>query len=204
MKTLRLIIRLIILLIFVVIAFYLWNFLQKEEVIVLNDTKTVIEKLRAISKLETAEVTISKTMSAESQLTDYIEWYSFDNIIQDLLFQDKMNFSLTWRVVAWIDLEKIETWDIRKNLNWSIRIKLPEAEILYVIIDENAIPQREIWLLTKWNANMETELRNEAKRQMEQEAIEAWILDIANEKANEVLAWLLSGINVVLSNDYSL
>lgn len=179
------------------------NYEKKWEVTInLIDKSTVIAQLRMISKLETAEVTITKTLSANTELSDWLEWYDFDNYINDILFHDSMTFSLTWKVVAGIDLDKIQEWDIKRHLDGTISIKLPEAEILYVTIDENALPQRQLWLLAwGWNVGMETEIRNHAKEEMKQDAIKAWILDVANEKAYSTLQNLLHNINIELKND---
>jgi len=179
------------------------NYEKKWEVTInLIDKSTVIAQLRMISKLETAEVTITKTLSANTELSDWLEWYDFDNYINDILFHDSMTFSLTWKVVAGINLDKIQEWDIKRHLDGTISIKLPEAEILYVTIDENALPQRQLWLLAGWwNVGMETEIRNHAKEEMKQDSIKAWILDVANEKAYSTLQNLLHNINIELKND---
>lgn len=207
MKALKYISRILITICIIIALLFARKIFQKYEHkwdvnINLIDKSTVIAQLRLISKLETAEVTISKTLSANTELSDWLEWYDFDNYINDVLFHDSMAFSLTWKVVAGIDLEKIQEWDIKRHLDGSISIKLPEAEILYVTIDENAIPQRQLWLLAGWwNAGMETEIRNHAKKEMTEDAIKAWILDAANEKAYSSLQSLLHNIDIELKND---
>ena len=158
-------------------------------------------RLSAVSKLETAEMEFEKTMTAEKEWQDFFEWTTIDNQIYDFLFQDKMVFKLTWRVVAWIDLEKIKTWDIITNLDWSVSIKMPEAEILYVKIDSNDVPDRQLWILAWWwYANMETEIREQAEKEMVEEAIEKWILEAATKNAHEALAGLLQEMNIKLSD----
>lgn len=201
MKFIKRLFRLIVLLAIVVLWFYMYHFLQKEEVIVLNNTKSIMIRLRAVSKLETAEMQFAKTMAAEKEWQDFFEWTTIDDQIYDFLFQDKMVFNLEWRVVAWIDLEKIATWDIITNLDWSVSIKLPEAEILYVKIDSNDTPDRQLWILAGWGyANMETEIREQAEKEMEAEAIENWILEAATKNAHDALAWLLQEMNIKLSD----
>lgn len=185
----------------VVLGFYLYHFLQKEEVIVLNSTKSIMIRLNAVSKLETAEMEFAKTMTAEKEWQDFFEWTTIDDTIYDFLFKDKMVFNLEWRVVAWIDLKKIVTWDIITNLDWSVSIKLPEAEILYVKIDSNDTPDRQLWILAGWGyANMETEIREQAEKEMEAEAIENWILEAATKNAHKALAGLLQEMNIKLSD----
>ena len=201
MKFLRRLFWLIVFIALVVVWIYLYFYLQKEEVIVLNNTKSIMVRLSAIGKLETAEMEFSKTMTAEKQWQDFIEWTTIDDQIYDFLFKDKMVFNLEWRVVAWIDLKKIATWDIITNLDWSVSIKLPEAEILYVKIDNNDIPDRQIWVLAWWwYANMETEIREQAELEMIEEAKERWILEAATRNAHEALANLLQKMDVRLSD----
>ena len=202
MKFLKWLFGLIILLAIVVAWFFLYHYLQKEEVIVLNHTKSIMIRLRAVSKLETAEMEFAKTMTAEKEWQDLFEWTTIDDQIYDFLFKDKMVFNLEGRVVAWIDLEKISTWDVITNLDWSVSIKLPEAEILYVKIDKNDIPDRQLGVLAGWGyANMETDIREQAEKEMVEEAIEKWIFEAARKNAHEALAWLLHEMNIELSED---
>lgn len=207
MKALKYISRILITICVIIWLLLAWKIFEKYEhrwevTINLVDKSTVIAQLRMISKLETAEITIAKTLSASTELKDRLEWYDFDNYINDLLFHDSMNFSLTGKVVAGIDLDKIQEWDIKRHMDGTISIKLPEAEILYVTIDENAIPTRQLWLLAWWwNVGMETEIRNHAKKEMSEDAIKAWILDAANEKAYSTLQNLLHNVNIELKND---
>lgn len=207
MKALKYISRILITICVIIWLLLAWKIFEKYEnrwevTINLVDKSTVIAQLRMISKLETAEITIAKTLSASTELKDRLEWYDFDNYINDLLFHDSMNFSLTGKVVAGIDLDKIQEWDIKRHMDGTISIKLPEAEILYVTIDENAIPTRQLWLLAWWwNVGMETEIRNHAKKEMAEDAVKAWILDTANEKAYSTLQNLLHNVNIELKND---
>ncbi len=183
--------------IIIIIAYFVWNLLQKQEIIVTSNTKAVITQLRTVNKLESAEMIITKIMKAEKDLVDIIPSMSFDDAIQDALFQDKMIFELEWTVVAGIDFEKIKTGDIRTNIDWTVSIFLPKAEILHVIIDENSKPyDRRIWVLTKGNVEMETKIRNQAKEDMEIEAIEAGILDVAQKNAVSSLIELLKDFDV--------
>ena len=183
----------------IIVAYFVWNLLQKQEILVTDTTKAVITELREVNKLESAEMTITKIMEAEKDLVDIIPSMSFDDAIQEALFQDKMIFELEWDIVAGIDFEKLKTGDIRTNIDGTISIKLPEAEILHVIIDENSKPyDRIIWVLTKGKLEMETQIRNKAKEDMKIEAIEAGILISAEKNAIDSLEQLLNGMNIKL------
>jgi len=197
MKFLRTLYRIFVLIVILFILLFLWKFLQKQEIIVTKSTKSVITKLQSVSKLESAEMIITKIMEAEKELVDVIPSMSFDDVLQDALFQDKMVFELEWTVVAGIDLKKIATGDIAMNIDGTISINLPDAEILHIIIDENSKPyDRQIWVLTKGDKDMETKIRNTAKEEMRIEAIENGILQVAEKNAKENLTRLLSEFDI--------
>jgi hypothetical protein len=90
MKLLKNLLNIVSLAILIIVAYFVWNFLQKQEIVVTDATKSVITELKAISKLETADMTIVKIMEAEKDLVDLFPSISFDNLLQDALFQDKM------------------------------------------------------------------------------------------------------------------
>ncbi len=197
MKFLKVLYRILILIVIIFILLFAWRWLQKESVIITNSTKSVIAKLQSVNKLESAEMTITKIMRSEKGLVDIIPNMSIDNTIQDFLFQDKMIFEVEWRVIAWIDLSKMQTWDVFTKIDWSVKINLPEAEVLHVILDENSKPfERKIWVFTKWDVEMETMIRNKAKEEMEVEAVESGILEVAQKNAKENLEKIFEDLDI--------
>ena len=202
MKFLKVLYRILILIVIIFILLFAWRWLQKESVIITNSTKSVIAKLQSVNKLESAEMTITKIMRSEKGLVDIIPNMSIDNTIQDFLFQDKMIFEVEWRVIAWIDLSKMQTWDVFTKIDWSVKINLPEAEVLHVILDENSKPfERKIWVFTKWDVEMETMIRNKAKEEMEVEAVESGILEVAQKNAKENLEKTFEDLDIRVDFD---
>lgn len=202
MKFLKVLYCILILIVIIFILLFAWRWLQKESVIITNSTKSVIAKLQSVNKLESAEMTITKIMRSEKGLVDIIPNISIDNTIQDFLFQDKMIFEVEWRVIAWIDLSKMQTWDVFTKIDWSVKINLPEAEVLHVILDENSKPfERKIWVFTKWDVEMETMIRNKAKEEMEVEAIESGILEVAHKNAKENLEKIFEDLDIRVDFD---
>lgn len=197
MKFLKVLYRILILIVIIFILLFAWRWLQKESVIITNSTKSVIAKLQSVNKLESAEMTITKIMRSEKGLVDIIPNMSIDNTIQDFLFQDKMIFEVEWKVIAWIDLSKVQTWDVFTKIDWSVKINLPEAEVLHVILDENSKPfDRKIGVFTKWNLETETKIRNKAKEEMEVEAVESGILEVAQKNAKENLEKIFEDLDI--------
>jgi len=194
--------RILILIVIIFVLFFTWNWLQREAVIVTSSTKSVVAKLQSVNKLESAEMTITKIMRAEKEMIDIIPTMSFDNTIQDFLFQDKMIFEVEWKVIAWIDLSKVQTWDVFTKIDWSVKINLPEAEVLHVILHENSKPfDRKIGVFTKWNLETETKIRNKAKEEMEVEAIESGILELAQKNAKENLEKIFEDLDIRVDLD---
>ncbi len=199
MKLLKKLFNIIFIVVIIITAYFIWNLLQKQEIIVTDTTKSVINELRDVSKIESAEMIITKIMKAEKDLIDIIPSMSFDDAIQNALFQDKMIFELEWRVVAGLDLKKLNTGDIITNIDGSVSINLPETEVLHVIIDENSKPyDRRIGVLTKGNVEMETKIRNKAKEDMKVESIENGILISAEKNAIKTLKSFLMEMNIEL------
>lgn len=202
MKFLKILLRILILIVIIFVLFFAWNWLQREAVIVTSSTKSVVAKLQSVNKLESAEMTITKIMRSEKGLVDIIPNMSIDNTIQDFLFQDKMIFEVEWKVIAWIDLSKVQTWDVFTKIDWSVKINLPEAEVLHVILDENSKPfDRKIGVFTKWNLETETKIRNKAKEEMEVEAVEFGILEVAQKNAKENLEKIFEDLDIRVDFD---
>ncbi|HPC34226.1 MAG TPA: DUF4230 domain-containing protein [Candidatus Absconditabacterales bacterium] len=197
MKFLKVLYRILILIVIIFILLFAWRWLQKESVIITNSTKSVIAKLQSVNKLESAEMTITKIMRSEKGLVDIIPNMSIDNTIQDFLFQDKMIFEVEGRVIAGIDLSKMQTGDVFTKIDGSVKINLPEAEVLHVILDENSKPfERKIGVFTKGDVEMETMIRNKAKEEMEVEAIDSGILEVAHKNAKENLEKIFEDLDI--------
>lgn len=83
------------------------------------------------------------------------------------------------------------------DINGEVKISLPKAEILHIVLSENTKPyDRKLWFFAKWNVEMETKLRNTAKEEMEKESVEAGILDIAMKNAKENLEKLFENMDI--------
>jgi len=198
MKFIKKIITFIIVL---VIAYFLFNWMQQQnETKVTQTTVSVVQQLQQIRKLETAEMVITKIMEWEEQLTDLVPRVWLDNLINDFLFKNKVVFEVEWKIVAWFDMQKLATWAIEAYQDGSVKIQLPPAELLHVELTEWTKPfARELWLLTKWDPQMETKIRNQAKEMLKEDAINAGILKHAEQSAQKTLTDLLwsAGISVV-------
>lgn len=173
---------------------------KKEESIFIDLTKTtIVTQLEALNKLETASMTMQKTIVWTQWLKDFIPNSNRDNIVQNFLFEDRIEMIATAKVTAWFDLSKIHTWSIIVNEDKSVIIILPKAEILsYSLSPETKPFLRKRWLLNPWDIQMETEVRNQALEKMKQESIEKWILTHAEENATPALKNIVWTFGIIL------
>ena len=165
----------------------IWG-VQNTWVIVKYTSSTVVQALQDIQNLQTTEMTMTKIVEWEDELLDLFPSIGIDDMIQNTLFKDKMVLEVEWTVTAGYDLNKINTGDIKVFPAGILSINLPEAEILSVTLSDNTKPfTRELWRLTKWNVQLETELRNQAKILIKQDALNQWILDHADDHIKKLL-----------------
>lgn len=197
MKIIR---SIIILIVFAVICIAGWEYFKYSEKLVVQEiTKGVITQMQSVQNLETAKMTITKIMEGEKQIGDLIPWVSIDNMIQNFLFQDKIVLEIEGEVRAGFDLSKFNSSSITVHDDHSISIKLPAAQILWTSLNENTKPfTRDLWVLTKGNIQLETQVRNNAKNLIEQEALQAGILLNAEKNAQEYITKLLTSLHVTV------
>ena len=145
---------------------------------------TIIEQVRALSKLETVNYNLQKVVSGESS-----------GPLPDFLTSDKILLVAQGEVVAGMDLGKLQSSDITVE-GQTVTIRLPETEILYSKIDNDKtyVYDRQTGIFSKPDPNLETQLRQAAEKEIVQAAIEDGIMDKARTNAEQVLRTLITGL----------
>lgn len=166
--------------------------------VVLPDPVTIVHELNAVARLETAEYIAEKVVRAERD--------------QDFLFGafgESLLFVAYGEVIAGIDLGVMTPEDIQVVDPVTVMIYLPEAEILHAAIDNDRsyVADRDTGLAVVLTGgidpNMETEVRQRAEDEIENAAIEAGILEKANENAEIFMRNFLMGLgfeNIVFTD----
>jgi hypothetical protein len=104
-------------------------------------------------------------------------------------------------ITAWFDLTKLTANNIIVNEDGTISISLPEPQILSKTLTENTKPiQRKTWILTKWDIELESQIRNKAINDIANEAIDQWILSQARNNAVDIIIHLLSTAGVQIKS----
>lgn len=180
-------------------VWYLFFQRQQETFIIQSVHTTVVTQLEKIQDLWTAKMHLQKVVQWEKEMSDLIPGRNIDNTIGKFLFEDNILMTIDAEVVAGIDIQKLTQSGIVVHPDSSVSIHIPAAQILYTnLTDDTQLNTRETGILTKWDPQMETKLRNAVKKDMESAAIEKWILLEAEKNALTTIQSLLesSGIHI--------
>jgi hypothetical protein len=145
---------------------------------------TVIDQVRALSKLETIHYQLEKVVSGKSS-----------GPLPDFLTSDKILLVAHGEVVAGVDLGKVTANDITV-LSDTVTIRMPRPEVLYSKLDNDKtyVYDRQTGVFSRPDPNLETQIRQAAEKDILDTALEDGILDKAGTNAQEVIRTLLKGL----------
>jgi uncharacterized protein YneF (UPF0154 family) len=140
---------------------------------IIPDPVTVLLEVQDLSNLETAAYSVEKIITAESGQGPF-----------GFLFGDRLILVAHGKVVAGVDLSKMEDGDIVVDADGRVEVTLPPAEVLHVYLDndQSYIYDRDTGFIGM-NPALETEARKAAEREILNAAVEDGILDIAQQNA---------------------
>jgi hypothetical protein len=145
---------------------------------VIPDPVTYITEVRALARLETIQYSVEKVITAE------IGQGAFG-----FLFGDRLLFVAHGRVIAGIDMSKLNPEDLRLE-NGVLHVKLPPAEVFIATLDNDKsyVYDRDTGALTRPNVDLETTARQAAEAEIRKAAEEDGILQLAQQNAETYLA----------------
>ena len=140
---------------------------------IIVDPVTVLLEVQDLSNLETAAYSVEKIITAESGQGPF-----------GFLFGDRLILVAHGKIVAGVDLSKMEDGDIAIDADERVKVTLPPAEILHVYLDNDKsyIYDRDTGFVGM-NPALESDARRAAEREILNAAVEDGILDIAQENA---------------------
>jgi hypothetical protein len=140
---------------------------------IIVDPVTVLLEVQDLSNLETAAYSVEKIITAESGQGPF-----------GFLFGDRLILVAHGKIIAGVDLSKMEDGDIVVDADGRVQVTLPPVEILHVYLDndQSYIYDRDTGFIGM-NPALESEARRAAERELLNAAVEDGILDIAQENA---------------------
>jgi hypothetical protein len=98
-------------------------------------------------------------------------------------------------VIAGVDLGKVQPADVSVR-GRAISLRIPTAEIFTTRIDnaKTRVYSRDTGLFSTPDPNLESEVREEAERQLQQAALQDGVLKTADQNARTTLSRMLTGL----------
>jgi hypothetical protein len=158
----------------------------KDGYVLINvDQPTVVRQIQKLQRLETVSYTMDKIISGEH-----------DNpILPKFLASDRLLLMVHGEVIAGVDLGKLQPSDVAISER-KVSVRLPKAEILVTRLDneKTRVYSRDTGLFSSPDPNLETQVRQEAERQVQQAALQDGILKSADENARSSVQSILNGL----------
>lgn len=148
-------------------------------------SQTVIVQIRSLARLETAQYTIEKVITAET-----------GQGVLAPLFGDRLLLVAHGQVTAGVDLAKLADGDITMAPDGTATIVLPAAEIFASSLDnqKSYVYDRQTGLLTHGDVNLETEARKVAEQEIYKVAMEDGVLTLAQTNAATFIERLVKSL----------
>jgi hypothetical protein len=149
------------------------------------DQPTVVRQIQRLQKLETVSYTMDKIIGGAR-----------DNAyLPKFLAGDRILLVVHGEVVAGVNLGNIKPSDVTVQ-GHSISLHLPPAEVFSTRIDnaKSKVYSRDTGLFSSPDPNLESEVREEAERQLQQAALVDGILKSADQNARSTVNGMLTGL----------
>jgi hypothetical protein len=165
----------------------LWNLtsiLRGGHTLINVDHPTVVRQIQQLQRLETVSYTMDKIISGEHA----------NAYLPKFLAGDRLLLVVHGEVVGGINLAGLQPSDVLIQ-GQKVTIRLPAAEVFSTRIDnaKTKVYSRDTGLFSSPDPNLESEVREEAERQLQQAALQDGILMIAADNARSTISGMLKG-----------
>jgi hypothetical protein len=146
---------------------------------------TVVDRIQRLQRLETVIYTMDKIVTGAKE----------NPIFPDFLAGDRLLMLVHGEVVAGIDFSGLKPGDVRLE-GKEVRLHLPAAQVFSARLDsaKTRVYSRQTGLLVPTDPNLETEVRQEAERELQSAALADGILQTAQQNASSTITSLLQGL----------
>jgi hypothetical protein len=146
---------------------------------------TVVDRIQRLQRLETVVYTMDKLVTGAKE----------NPLLPDFLTGDRLLMMVHGEVVAGIDFSNLKLDDVRVD-GKQIHLHLPAAQVFSTRLDsgKTRVYSRQTGLLVPTDPNLETQVRQEAERQMQEAALADGILRTAQQNAATTIGSLLQGL----------
>jgi Protein of unknown function (DUF4230) len=146
---------------------------------------TVVDRIQKLQRLETVVYTMDKLVTGAKE----------NPLLPDFLTGDRLLLMVHGEVVAGIDFSNLKPDDVRVD-GKQVRLHLPAAQVFATRLDsaKTRVYSRQTGLLVPTDPNLETQVRQEAERQLQDAALADGVLKTAQQNASSTITSLLLGL----------
>jgi hypothetical protein len=146
---------------------------------------TVVDRIQRLQRLETVLYTMDKLVTGAKE----------NPIFPDFLAGDRLLMMVHGEVVAGIDFSSLKPGDVRLD-GREVHLHLPAPQVFSTRLDsaKTRVYSRQTGLLVPTDPNLETEVRQEAERELQAAALADGILQTAQQNAASTITSLLQGL----------
>jgi hypothetical protein len=152
---------------------------------------TVVRQIQQLQRLETVSYTMDKIISG-GRANAYLPKF---------LAGDRLVLMVHGEVVGGIDLTNLQPGDVVIQ-GHKVLIHLPAAQVFSTRIDnaKTKVYSRDTGLFSSEDPNLESEVREEAERQLQEAALQGGILKVAADNAQNTISGMLKGLGFLEVN----
>jgi hypothetical protein len=149
------------------------------------DQPTVVHQIRQLQRLETVSYTMDKIISGEHA----------NAYLPKFLAGDRLLLVVHGEVIGGINLTGLQPGDVVLRGN-KVSIHLPAAEVFSTRLDNSRtkVYSRDTGLFSSPDPDLESQVRAEAERQLQQSALQDGILKTAADNARSTITGMLQGL----------
>src|SRR6204780_118755 len=164
---------------------HMWSALTGRTLAIDVSQPTVVDRIQRLQRLETVVYTMDKIVTGARE----------NPIFPDFLAGDRLLMMVHGEVVAGIDFSNLKPGDVRVD-GRRIRLHLPASQVFSTRLDsaKTRVYSRQTGLLVSTDPNLETQVRQEAERQLQEAALSDGILKNAQQNATSTISTLLQGL----------
>jgi hypothetical protein len=164
---------------------HMWSAVTGRSLSIDVSQPTVVDRIQRLQRLETVVYTMDKIVTGAKE----------NPIFPDFLAGDRLLMMVHGEVVAGIDFASLKPGDVRVD-GKQIHLHLPAPQVFRTRLDsaKTRVYSRQTGLLVPTDPDLETQVRQEAERQLQEAALADGILHTAQQNATSTISSLLQGL----------
>jgi hypothetical protein len=164
---------------------HMWSAVTGRTLTIDVSQPTVVDRIQRLQRLETVIYTMDKIVGGAKE----------NPVLPNFLAGDRLLMLVHGEVVAGIDFSNLKPGDVRVE-GKQVWLRLPPPQIFSTRIDsaKTKVYSRQTGLLVSTDPDLETQVRQEAERQLQEAAMADGILRNAQQNAASTIMSLMQGL----------